>query len=346
MTHFVARTVASGDAMHDCTVFVTNNEGTWLLKRPQDYARGEIAELLAGAASGDLGGLYEKARVKIAEGRTTVAPVVPFVAPFNKWMANVPGSTYFLPVAELTALTINVLLSMFDDDFNMFVIDDHNGYQPAGVAQFSTMAGGRLVADPAAGRTVTLSFLETWVCEFVAIEQGGILQNLGLMAAALEVGGFPHFAAHPFAWPLALGFRSEAVPLAKVLGVPAGALPAVEVPTPIGLEREGRVLIKPFCPPYYRNMEEAVQAFLDYKYAEGTGTFRDAASQPWREAAVGAAIPRYSQQAVDATVACCTYIYERYGRFPASSGPFRTVLAYQAHRLDPDFYERFYKAGV
>lgn len=39
----------------------------------------------------------------------------------------------------------------------------------------------------------------------------------------------------------------------------------------------------------------------------------------------------------------CEYIYDRYGRFPAACGPFRTVLAYQAHRLDCDFYARFYR---
>jgi hypothetical protein len=33
MTHFVGRTVASGDAMHDCTVFVINDSGAWLLKQ-------------------------------------------------------------------------------------------------------------------------------------------------------------------------------------------------------------------------------------------------------------------------------------------------------------------------
>src|ERR1700744_6031521 len=27
----------SGDAMHNCTVFVINDQGAWLLKRPQDY---------------------------------------------------------------------------------------------------------------------------------------------------------------------------------------------------------------------------------------------------------------------------------------------------------------------
>src|SRR5689334_9768808 len=36
MTHFVARTVPSGDAMHNITLFVLNDAGAWLVKRPQD----------------------------------------------------------------------------------------------------------------------------------------------------------------------------------------------------------------------------------------------------------------------------------------------------------------------
>ena len=39
----------------------------------------------------------------------------------------------------------------------------------------------------------------------------------------------------------------------------------------------------------------------------------------------------------------CEYVYKRYGRFPAASGPFRTVLAHQAHRIDPTFYAHFYR---
>jgi hypothetical protein len=42
----------------------------------------------------------------------------------------------------------------------------------------------------------------------------------------------------------------------------------------------------------------------------------------------------------------CDYLYRRYGRFPPGSGPFRTVLAYQAHHLDPDFYEIFYRSEM
>ena len=32
--------------------------------------------------------------------------------------------------------------------------------------------------------------------------------------------------------------------------------------------------------------------------------------------------------------------------FARLSCPFRTVLAHQAHHLDPDFYKRFYRHGT
>lgn len=348
MTHFIGRTVASGDAMHDCTVFVINDQGTWLLKRPQDYPRDQIPSLIETARRQDLRTLYDRARVQIADRRIDVPRQVPFVAPFNKWVANMAGTTYFLPVAELSALYINVLLSMFDDDFRYFVLDDHQGYRPAGLERFARSAGGLLYDDFASGRTTTLSLLETWICEFVSIEQGAILQNLGLMAAALELGGFPHFAAHPFIWPVCLGFRTEPVSLGRILGLPAGAVPDLSIPTPVGLEHQGQTVLKSFCPPYYANMEEAVHAFLDEKYAAGRGTFRDGgAATGWKDpVTIQKQIPRYSDQAIEATIACCQYIYDTYGRFPAMTGPFRTVLAYQAHHLDPAFYKRFYKDEI
>ena len=117
------------------------------------------------------------------------------------------------------------------------------------------------------------------------------------------------------------------------------------MPTAVGLERDGAVLLKPFCPPYYRDMEQAVLAYVNYKYAPGTGTLSDGgAASAWRDgAAVQAGIPRPSDQTIAATIAYCDYVYQRYGRFPASNGPFRTVLAYQAHHLDSAFYDAFYR---
>jgi len=346
MTHFIARTVPSGDAMHDCTVFVINDEGTWFLRRPQDFPRGEIPDLVQAGHQHRFVELYERSRVRTGDRRVDPPREWPFVAPFNKYSANVPGTTYFLPVVEITALYINVMLSFFDDEFAMFAVDDRNGYQPAGIAQFARSAGGHLYDDPKDGRVAILSSMETWMCEFCAIEIGGILQNLGLMTAALGLGGFPHFAAHPI-WFQTLGFRMEQVPLSKLMGVPAA--PAdTSIPVAVGLERAGEALIKPFCPPYYKDMEEAVLAFVDYKFAQGKGTFRDGgAATGWRDGAtVQAGIPRYKDRTIAATIAYCDYVYRRYGRFPGTTGPFRTLLAYQAHHLDMDFYDRFYRTEV
>jgi hypothetical protein len=44
-----------------------------------------------------------------------------------------------------------------------------------------------------------------------------MLQNLGLMTQALGLGGFPHFAAHPFIWFQALGFRMQEIPFCTPL---------------------------------------------------------------------------------------------------------------------------------
>jgi hypothetical protein len=92
-------------------------------------------------------------------------------------------------------------------------------------------------------------------------------------------------------------------------------------------------------------MKEAVMAVVNAKFAPGTGSFRDGGKETaWLDGKrVQDGIPAYSDAAIQATIDYCEYVYKRYGRFPAACGPFRTVLAYQAHRLDPDFYRRFYR---
>ena len=353
--NFLGRTVASAEAVHAATLFVMGDGGAWMLKRPTDYPRAEIPDLVRMARAGRFTELYEKARIKISDRRPDLPRELPFVLPFNKWSANVPGTTYFLPVAEISAFYINFMLTAFSEEFSTFVVDERNGFKPAGVARFARSKGGHLQDDPKACRYITVGIVETWLYEFVAIEQGGILQNLALMGEALGLGGFPHFAAHPFAWFEALGFRMQAIPFSRTVGagLPTKTLiralgKEFPVPTAVGFERSGEALIKPYCPPYYRDMEEAVMAFVDYKYSRGQGTLRDGGtSTSWKDGTgVQAGIPAFSDAAIAATIAYCDYVYNRYGRFPANSGPFRTVLAHQAHRLDEDFYERFYKPEV
>ena len=352
IVNFVGRTVFSADAAHLVTLFVINDDGVWLLKRPQDYPRLEVPELVKAAREQRWLDLYENSRVRIADQRLDVPREPPFVPPFNKWSANVHGSTYFLPIAELSGLFINVLLAAFGEDVAYFVVDDRNNFRPAGIARFGRSKGGYLHDNFRENRAAPLSLLDTWMYEFAAVEQGAMLQNLALATAALGLGGFPHLASHPSGWFQALGFRMTDLPFSRTIG--AGPLMKgllqvlkkdIAMPTAVGLERDGRVLIKPFCPPYYHTMAEAVLAFVDYKYAQGQGTLRDGgAASNWQDGAkVQAGIPRYSDQTIAATIACCEYVYSRYGRIPGTNGPLRSLMAYQAHHLDADFYQKFYR---
>ncbi len=347
----LGRTIASGDAIQTVSLVVTNDTATYLIKRPQDFAPDEIPGLIDQAIKHEYTGLYRRMRVKLKAGRAA-PPLAPmFNVNVNRWSLYAPGTTYFLPINELTFMLINGLLEIFDRHSGAFVIDERAGFRPAGLGRFARSKGGHLHDDPADGRVLTVQRLELMVAELVTVEQGMMLQNLGLMCQAMGLGGFPNFAEHEFSWFEALGFRMGAMPAAKYLG--AGALTRTlmslagrnqDLPYALGLECDGVNLLAPYCPPYYPTMKEAVRAVIDVKFGS-QGLFRGgAANSAWREpAAVAAGVSEISAEAVDATVAYCEYIYQRYGRFPAYMPPFRTVLGFQACHLDTEFYERHYR---
>jgi hypothetical protein len=246
---------------------------------------------------------------------------------------------------------VNGLLEILNESTGAFILDERNGFRPAGLGRFARSRGGHLEDDPHRGRVATVRQVEQFVTEFVTVEQGMMLQNLGLMAQALGLGGFPNFANHDFGWFQALGFRMQEMRASRYVG--AGPLVSLAmrllqrdpiIPCPVGLERDGEVLLKPFCPPYYSSMADAVRAVVDSKFGPG-GLFRgNAVSGAWaRPQEITSQIPPISEAAIDATIAYCEYIWDRYGRFPAGMPPYRTVLGFQACHLDAEFYARFYQ---
>ena len=203
----------------------------------------------------------------------------------------------------------------------------------------------------ARGRTATIRQVEQFVTEFVTIEQGMMLQNLGLMAQALGLGGYPNFANHEFGWLQALGFRMETMAASRYLG--AGMLATLamrllkrnpQIPFAAGLEVAGNVLLKPFCPPYYGSMSAAVRAVVELKFGPAGIYKSNGHGSAWTEqAAITGNVSGVSPATVDAAAACCEYLWGRYGRFPVYLTPYRTVLGFQACHLDAEFYDRFYR---
>ncbi len=347
----LGRTVPSGDAIHTVSVFVTRDDATYLLKRPTDFAPAEIPELAELARQGELTELYRRSRVQIKDGRAA-PPLEPmFNLDVNRWSLYDSGSSYFLPVTELTLLYINGMLEILDQSTGAFVLDERAGFRPAGLGRFAKSKGGHLHDDPNDQRALTIQQLEGLVSEFVTVEMGMVLQNLALMTQALGLGGFPHWAAHPFGWLEALGFRMRRVRGSRYLAMPRllGAVAKLlgkdpDVGYALGLKKDGEPLLVPYCPPWYPSMEAAVRAVVELKFGRD-GVFRGGTrNSAWRDpSSVAEATQPPSPEAVDATIAFCDYVYRRYGRFPAYPPPFRTVLGYQASHLDLEFYDRHYR---
>src|SRR6266404_161785 len=351
MGGLVARTVASGDGLQTVALVVTNDVATHLIRRPRELPANDIPELIELGRRGAFTELYRRCRVKIKDGRATVPTEPLFNINANRWSAHAPGTTYFLPINDLTFMYVNGLLEILNETTGAFLLDERNHFRPAGLASFARSRGGHLEDDPHKGRAATIRQVEQFVTEFVTVEQGMMLQNLGLMAQALGLGGFPNFANHDFGWFQALGFRMQQMPASRYLG--AGPLVALamnlskrnpEVPYPVGLERNGEVLLKPFCPPYYSSMAEAVRAVADIKFGPD-GIFRgQAGGSAWiRHDEVTRQITPISQAAVAAATAYCEYLWQRYGRFPVYMPAYRTVLGFQVCHLDADFYNHFYQ---
>lgn len=357
MATLTGRTGASADAVHGTGLFLINDEATYFIKRPQDFPLDEIDTLARMARHRRFEEVFDRMRVRVRDGRAAVAREVPVVFPFNKWSTNLPGTTYFLPVSDLSGMYINVILSMFDEQMGLFIVDERARFRPAGIARFGKSRGGPLHDDLDDGdRVFPIVGLEAVILEFLLAEQAFLVHNLSLMEQAMGLGGWTHFAtATETSWLRALGFRLGSQRLSQALRASWFTRLLMrllgrdrEVSYGLGLTIDGADLLRPFCPPYYRTMEEAVLAFLDLKKARAwQAPLRPEFHGTWRDPrAVQVEIPPFSDACIAATIAYCTYIYETYGRFPAYYGPMRTTLAHQAHHLDLEFYDRFYGDGA
>ncbi len=351
MAGLVARTIASGDGLQTVSLIVTNDKATYLVRKPRELPAADIPQLIELGKRGEFTDLYRRSRVKIKDGRAAPPTKPLFNISANQWSAHAPGTSYFLPVNDLTFMYINGLLEILNESTGVFLLDERNSFRPAGLGKFARSRGGHLEDDPHKELVATVRQVEQFVGEFVTVEQGMMLQNLGLMAQALGLGGFPNFANHEFGWFQPLGFRMAEMPVSRYVG--AGPLVSLamnllrrnpNIPYPVGLEKDGEVLLKPFCPPYYSSMSEAVRAVAESKFG-ARGIFREATgNSAWQKhGEVVQQVPCVSEAAIAATTAYCEYLWQRYGRFPVYLTPYRTVLGFQTCHLDTEFYDKFYK---
>ncbi|MFQ5698481.1 MAG: hypothetical protein ACE5IL_09370 [Myxococcota bacterium] len=331
MIQFSGRSWASPCGSHDTELFFWNDDGTYVMKL-HDVLPERMQEFASADDRSRILSLHRKHAVKLFDGRPQYPHTYPTMLPFNIPTSDVPGSTIFLPIADTTFELINVLLLMCGwPDGGVTVVDPENGNRPAGCE--------RWIREGLLDRlnTAPLSYFGN----VSLIESGFIIQNLLLAIQAMGLGGWPH--AHPVA-PVLLG----GTPLAKGLGfrfMTGTGGSSAGMPAPVGLDG----VLEPYCPPYYPNMDAAVDAVVEGKFGEG-GLYdpKGADRGPFlHHGEVVAEVPRYSDALVQCVKDICNYIYDTYGRFPSHVDPIVTSGTWvQAHHLDLEFYDRFYKEGA
>jgi hypothetical protein len=359
LANLIGRTVGSADAVHAVSLVVSNDQGTWLMRKPTDLPPAEALEVAELARAGEFGEAWRRVRVRLADHRLAPPVEPPSNINPNRWSLYAPGTTIFLPIAELTHMAINAVLELFNEHTGLLALDERRMFLPAGVGRFVRSRGGWLDDDPKSLKSMSVSLAERIATELAVVEIGMVLQNLYLACQALGLGGFSHYTFSDFShadpsWFDALGFRTASMPLTKFFGVPKPAswllkLRRQDVPIryPVGLERDGKVLLRPYCPPYYPSMEAAVRAVVEFKLGP-EGTYRAGiGAGAWKDPSrMSAGIPPVTEKGYQAVVAHCEYLWERYGRFPVYLPAFHTLAAFQAAHVDVDFYERFYEPGV
>jgi hypothetical protein len=351
MTHLAARTIASGDGAQAVALFVINDEGTCLVKRAQDLSQDETRDVIDLVQRGEYTEFYRRVRIKIKDGRSA-PPIDPmYNLRCNAWSVYQPGTTYFVPVNDISFILINGLLNILSPTTGAYVLDERAEFRSAGLEAFAQSRGGHLDDDLESHEILTIQRMEMATAELVAVEQGMVHQNLGLMAHALGLGGFPNFAVHEFGWFEALGFEMGQMRTAQYFGKSA-LFDLVShvlkrdpvIPFPLRLDARGQTVLKAHCPPNYPTMREAVMDVVNAKFGP-EGIFRGRVTgSAWRQpSAVADALPGLSTEAIEATVAYCEYVYQHYKRFPGFVAPFRTVLGFQAAHLDVEFFDKFYR---
>ena len=328
LVQWTNRTWPSACSNHGTELFFSNDDGLWMVNMfglvPDQDDISTVSGKSLEAQADFIVDLYRRAKVRLQEGRGQLPTTLPGLFDFNQWNANKPGTTLFVPVTNMTLEYLNVLFIYLARSYRFSLVDEQNGYRSAGLDEW--LQTGRVES----GRQMGLVELESRVLSMLVVEQAFICQNLNLSLQALGLGGWtftgylPKFVMGGGDVP-GLGFRFLEAKNGQTF--------------PVG--RDG--YFEAFTPPYYRDMHEAVEAFMALKWS----AMDDDVAKPYKRSdEFVRAIPRPHPETVEMVKAFAQYCWDTYGRFPVYIDPMYQRLTCQAQHLDPDFYEHYYPGGT
>ena len=319
------RVFPSAAGFHTSQTFLTDDEGVYVLEVRDAPAFAERADDGSLNIDGFVDNVRKSVR-KLQEGRLRIPSEVPFTEAHNTWVFNKPSTLLVIPVGDLSQHVLLNLCYMLQNGLVLY--DDINKRTIPGIKQFEDIVDVENVWP--------ITFVEQWSLSELTVELGTSCYAGTLMLQAMGLGGWMFNGIDPFA---ILGASGD--PEVPGLGFRYDKNERWPYPNPTGLDG----VMEGFCPPHYADMRAAVEAVCERKFGPGGPSHPDTPG-PWKDSRkVRSAAQVHDERFRECVSLQAQYVYDTFGKFPGTVPSIFLITYLQAHHLDLDFYDKFYKPG-
>ncbi len=325
---YTGRTFPSAAGIGGTDMFYTEDDGTYFVTTRDAVTEGNWGKGRLGDSARLIATVKSHTR-QLSAKRVELPREGPHYSEHNLWNANVPGSTVFIPVANVSEQMLGFLFIVANSGYTVW--DDLHGRAAGDLDAFHQ--SGLLNRD----KKYPLSYMEQYLLTTCAVEMGAMGHNIALGLQALGLGGWFFSGISPFSLMGVaaakgidgLGFRFE-------------KRADWGVPNPVGLDG----VYEGYCPPFYPDMRSAVMAYVQLKHGAG-GAYTQGTEGPFlRNDDVKATAVPPTAEIIDCVVATAEYIHSTFGKFPGTVPTIFLRYYTQAHRLETGFYDRFFREGM
>jgi hypothetical protein len=319
------RVFPSAAGFHTSQTFFTDDEGIYFVDMRDAPAFMERTDQGTLDADKFIDNIRSKVK-KIRDGRLKVPSKVPYIEQHNTWVVNQPSTLLVIPVGDLAQHVLLNICYMLQN--GLVIYDDINRRPVPGIEKFGSIVD--------LSNVWPLTFVEQWSMSELSVELGTSCYAGTLILQAIGLGGWMFNGMDSFS---ALGASGD--PEVPGLGFRFDKNEKWPYPNPTGLVG----IMEGFCPPHHPDMRSAVDAICERKFGEG-GPFNPATPGPWRDSPdVRSAAQIHDERFRECVAVQAQYIYDTFGKFPGTVPSMFALMYLQAHHLDLDFYDKFYKPG-
>ncbi len=320
------RVFPSAAGFHTSQTFFTDDEGVYVLEMRDAPAFDERAEDGSLSLEAFVDNVKKHVR-KIQDGRLKLPSEVPYTEPHNTWVFNKPSTLVVIPVGDLSQHVLLNLCYMLQNGLVLY--DDIHKCPLPSIEQFGDIVD--------VDNVWPITFVEQWSLSELAVELGTSCYAGVLMLQAMGLGGWMFNGIDPLA---TLGASGQ--PEVPGLGFRYDTDHRWPYPNPTGLTG----VMEGYCPPHHQDMRAAVDALCERKFGPG-GPFHPDTPGPWKESRkVRSAAQVHDERFRECVAFQAQYLYDTFGKFPGTVPAMFLIMHLQAHHLDLDFYDKFYKPGA